>query len=131
VCMHHRCVFAGLSFTDPNLRRWLAWEYEGRRSERERKELKHRATHYWIKKRLPHRERGELTAAEILVEDSVRHLGLRIIWVDEWDEVGDVLRIMLDDEPRGGKRTAARARTPSPDTSQRGTRPQPKRQPRS
>ena len=111
VCMHHRCVFAGLSFTDPNLRRWLAWEYEGRRTERERKELKHRPTHYWIKKRLPHRKRGVLTAAEILVEDSVRHLGLRIVWVDEWDEVGEVLRIMLDDEPRGAKKIAARSRT--------------------
>jgi hypothetical protein len=111
VCMHHRCVFAGLSFTDPNLRRWLAWEYEGRRSERERKELKHRPTHYWIKKRLPHRDRDTLTAAEILVEDSVRHLGLRVIWVDEWDEVGEVLRIMLDDTPSGARRGATRART--------------------
>jgi hypothetical protein len=117
VCMHHRCVFAGLSFTDPNLRRWLAWEYEGRRSERERKELKQRATHYWIKKRLSHRKRGVLTAAEILVEDSVRHLGLRVVWVDEWDEVGDVLRIMLDETPRRAKRIAARARTPNPDIS--------------
>ena len=56
-----------------------------------------------------------LTAAEILVEDSVRHLGLRVVWVDEWHEVGEVLRIMLDDKPRGAKRIADRVRTPSPD----------------
>jgi hypothetical protein len=95
-CMHHRCVFVGLSFTDPNLRRWLAWEYSGRAEERERKELPHRTSHYWLRKRHTKKRKAPRTPGELLVEDSVRHLGITIIWLDDWSQVGPTLRDMLD-----------------------------------
>lgn len=96
-CMKRKCVFAGLSFTDPNQRRWLAWEHAGRTIERRHrsKQLRDHPSHYWLLKR-PHRKQTVLSDNQLLVCKSVEHLGVRIRWIDGWSKLGEALREMLD-----------------------------------
>jgi len=84
-------VFIGVSLADPNMRRWLSWIHENRM-----KELKSRylingpsTSHYWVTK-----HPGTANERE-WIESSVEHLGVRIIWINEWSEVGQVLRAIL------------------------------------
>ena len=97
--LHHRFVFVGLSFTDPNLRRWLSWDYESRGNELLQKNqgsTQNRPQHYWLRKR-PHKKnpKGLLSREQKLIEQSVAHLGVRIIWLDDWKDIGPTLRKML------------------------------------
>ncbi|MEX2578816.1 MAG: SIR2 family protein [Verrucomicrobiales bacterium] len=96
ICLNHRCVFAGVSFTDPNLRRWLAWQQESRIQERRSKKLReHRYQHFWFKKH-SNAGRGKLTNEQKLIQASVDHLGVRVIWIKDYPEIGERLKEMLE-----------------------------------
>ncbi len=83
----HIVYFVGLSFVDPNIRRWLAWIQQERQSTLFKKNAKSviSTSHYWI----------ELKPASNIqmrmIEASVSHLGIRMIWIDDWSEVSEVL----------------------------------------
>jgi len=85
-CMSRSVVFVGLSFSDPNLRRWLGILHQNRLRELETigRGSHDSAPHYWIRK-----------TEKSWTEAAVAHLGVRLIWLDEWNQVGLALRKML------------------------------------
>lgn len=90
---NHTVFFVGLSFVDPNIRRWLAWIQKERQTALlKKKPITKKSpngvvstSHYWIEKK------PASTIQMRMMEASVSHLGIRIIWIDDWEEVGIVL----------------------------------------
>jgi hypothetical protein len=83
-------VFIGLSFSDPNLRRWLAWVHANRASELEiRGKDPECYEHYWLKEDIADEDQKRW------IESSVRHLGVRLVWIESWRKVGTYLERML------------------------------------
>lgn len=85
-------IFIGVSLTDPNMRRWLAWSQTNRLNEINI--FTHNTNidstrHYWISK-IPTN-----TMQKKWIEASVAHLGVRLIWIDKWDDLGTVLGKMV------------------------------------
>jgi hypothetical protein len=84
-------VFIGVSLSDPNMRRWLSWAHFNRVKElRTRFSYSGPSTiHYWI-------SRKPDTADERLwIESSVEHLGVRMVWLNDWSQLGEALNSML------------------------------------
>ncbi len=91
VCNSKSIVFIGVSLSDSNMRRWLSWIYANREVElkQQRKYTGESTSHLWINK---------LPASNIerdWIESMVAHLGVRIIWINSWREVGQALRLLL------------------------------------
>ena len=88
-------VFVGMSFSDGNLRRWLASTHKVRSDElREMQQWEGDSTfHLWIHKRPSSRAEQEWA------ESSVSHLGVRLVWLDDWAQLGEALRTMLSLRP--------------------------------
>ena len=83
-------VFIGLSFSDPNLRRWLAWIHASKRRELTNKRKGGEPYgHYWI------RPKETDPIFNRWIEASVRHLGVRLVWLEDWAELGPCLHAML------------------------------------
>jgi len=87
----HNVVFVGLSFTDQNLRRWLGFVQANRMEELRRTGTPvHASTqHYWINKR------PSTLRQEKLIEASTAHLGVRLVWIDDWSQIRKALEHML------------------------------------
>lgn len=79
--------FVGLSFKDPNIRRWLAWIQKSKLTAINliTKNSIDSTSHYWIEK---DPKNSNLRA---WYEASVAHLGIRMIWVDDYSQIVDVL----------------------------------------
>lgn len=84
-------VFIGMSLSDPNMRRWLSWVHTNRMKELGRRYMYLGAStrHYWIRKQ------PATTDERLWIESSVEHLGVRVVWLNEWDQIGHALRSML------------------------------------
>jgi hypothetical protein len=84
-------VFAGTSFTDPNLRRWLASVHGNRVGELKARMKNDTQTyeHYWLN-RAPKNE-----AKMRWMESLVRHLGVRLVWMNDFGDFEPYLRRML------------------------------------
>lgn len=87
---NHTVFFVGLSFVDPNIRRWLAWIQEEKLHAIQKLNPKVKVSmsstsHYWIEKKPGN------TIQMRMMESSVSHLGIRIIWVEDWNEVSTAL----------------------------------------
>lgn len=84
---NHTVFFVGLSFVDPNIRRWLAWIQEERLAALRKRNPKGvvSTSHYWIEKK------PSSTIQQRMMEASVCHLGIRIIWIDDWADVSAAL----------------------------------------
>jgi hypothetical protein len=93
VCANASAVFVGLSFADPNMRRWLSWMHSGRLAEIVASggsvPAEDSTNHYWLNCRS-----GD-PAIDGWVESSVAHLGVRLVWLQNWSQVGPTLRGML------------------------------------
>lgn len=83
-------VFIGVSLTDPNMRRWLSWVHATRVAElTEVGNPKPTSTvHYWITKTV-----GD-PAIERWTESVVAHLGVRLIWVENYADIVPTLDLM-------------------------------------
>lgn len=77
-------VFVGLSMTDTNIRKWLAWTHTNKMAEVELSHGKRKdhLRHLWITKRPSNPEN------EYILANSVQHLGVRIAFINDWDEIG-------------------------------------------
>lgn len=84
-------VFVGLSMTDPNIRKWLAWVSTLRCQEIQA--VGHSPAvstqHYWI------RTQPSKPAMSRWIEALVAHLGVRLIWIESWGQVEETLKMML------------------------------------
>lgn len=81
----NKVFFIGLSFRDPNLRRWLSWMHEERKKAITRRvDASEITAHYWIEK-----DPGDADIKR-WYEASVAHLGIRIIWIEDWVQCKDV-----------------------------------------
>lgn len=91
-CSLHSLVFVGVSLTDPNMRRWLSSVHSNRRMELDLRgeSGKPSAVHYWI------RTKPQEPGAQRWLAASVAHLGIRIVWLDDWSELIPALNRMLE-----------------------------------
>jgi hypothetical protein len=82
-------VFVGVSLTDPNMRRWLSWIQKNRVQELAIRESHGDSTsHYWINVK----PRSKIETQ--WYEAAVAHLGVRLIWIRNWNEVAKCLHVM-------------------------------------
>ncbi len=91
-CIHNRVVFIGVSLTDSNMRRWLSWIHANKMKEFNENGIgcESSTEHFWINK-LP-----ESMQERVWIEETVAHLGVRLVWIDDWNQSGMVLAKMLN-----------------------------------
>ena len=91
-CSSSRIVFVGVSLSDPNMRRWLSWVHDNRLNELNEMNANSQSstTHFWLRKRP--KERGQ----EPWIEAAVAHLGVRVVWLDDWPDAGPTLKSMIE-----------------------------------
>ena len=83
-CVTSVMVFVGVSLSDTNMRKWLTWvQYERSRDIDRNVDS---TQHYWINKKSINLETMDW------MEASVHHLGVRIIWINEWSEIAGVIK---------------------------------------
>ena len=90
-CMQSKMVFVGVSLSDANMRRWLGWIHSNKMEEFKINgfDCRDATEHFWINKK------PKTDVEKIWIEESVAHLGVRLVWIDQWNQVGEALRKML------------------------------------
>jgi hypothetical protein len=90
-CMTKTIVFIGVSLSDANMRAWLSRAFQNRRAELESIDQQgvYSSQHYWIERR----PKTEFEASYI--EAAVAHLGVRLVWIEDWSHLGATLDAML------------------------------------
>jgi len=81
-CASHKVLFVGVSLSDSNMRRWLAWVHFNRLRELQElgKPVNSSTHHVWINTIKPELDMRWLEAL-------VAPLGIRILWIQDWNEL--------------------------------------------
>jgi SIR2-like protein len=89
--LFHSILFVGVSLTDPNMRRWLSWIHNNRTAELKTQHgyQGDSTVHFWINRRTASLE------TDSWIESTVAHLGVRVVWVTNWNEIPSVMKRML------------------------------------
>lgn len=88
-------LFIGLSLSDPNIRKWLTWTQNMRRNDLENMTvmpaggIKPSSRHFWIE------EDPRNEDLKKIYSSLVYHLGIRIIWIDNWVNFPSFLQRIL------------------------------------
>ena len=86
-CSSTVVIFVGVSLTDPNMRKWLSWIQKERNEELST--TADSTQHFWISKK------RDFEDSMRWAEAAVFHLGIRIIWIDDWSDTGEVIRNLI------------------------------------
>lgn len=107
-CTTQHIVFIGTSLTDPNMRRWLSWVHTNRLNEMRQNGINVDCStqHYWI--RTVPKDRTTIPWIEAIVA----HLGVRIIWIEDWSQSALALEKILGIAPKPTSKTKAAAPKP-------------------
>lgn len=100
LCLYHaqnsRFVIIGHSLSDPNIRKWLAWSHQNHIKEIQQlipdkfqEDPAVTPRHIWVN------VKPKDTKQKELMEISLLHIGVRICWVDSWNDVGKSLENLL------------------------------------
>ena len=95
-CTTQQIVFIGTSLTDPNMRRWLSWVHTNRLNEMRQNGINVECStqHYWIRT-IP-KDKNTIPWIEAIVS----HLGIRIIWIENWSQSALALEKILGIAPK-------------------------------
>ena len=86
-CVNSVVVFIGVSLSDSNMRKWLNCVQIERN--KDIGNITNSTKHFWITKIPQNKETMDW------MEASVLHLGVRIIWIEEWNQTSDVLKKII------------------------------------
>lgn len=88
---HTNLVIVGHSLSDPNIRKWLNWSFEINRKEIQKisNATKIAPKHIWITKS----PKNDQT--KYIQEVGLTHLGVRVCWINEWNELDAALENLL------------------------------------
>ncbi|EKF9639168.1 SIR2 family protein [Vibrio cholerae] len=99
LCLYHaqnsKFLIIGHSLSDPNIRKWLAWSHQNHLKEIEQVlpyNLKERAVsprHIWVN------VKPQDSIQKELMEISLLHIGVRICWIESWEQVESVMENLL------------------------------------
>jgi hypothetical protein len=89
-----RMVFTGLSMSDTNIRRWLNWSTSSRNTEiniihHKEKKLITTQNNIWL------RTKPSSSLECQTLEDSLLHLGTKIGWIENWEQIGIALKNLM------------------------------------
>lgn len=87
VCSETTVIFIGVSLTDPNMRKWLTWIQNERNND---VDTSIKGTqHFWVNTKPDNEDTMRW------MEASVLHLGIRIIWLNDWNETEELIRKII------------------------------------
>jgi hypothetical protein len=86
-----RLLIVGHSLSDPNIRKWLAWSLSSSLEEMSAVSTatEFTARHVWVARR------PKDSAQRKIQEISLLHLGVRVCWLDSWEQIGEVFENLL------------------------------------
>lgn len=87
----NRLIFAGLSMSDQNIRKWLSWTAEKDKlvNTLKKNSFKKHQRHFWL------RTKPSIIEAEQFLNVSLNHMGVKPVYIPSWGALGNTLREII------------------------------------